>query len=158
MSNSSSTDQDQQSSSATLADRLENYRVDRQIGFYLRQANQRHVALFGERMEDRLTTTQWAALTKLKDIGPTSQNQLGRDTAMDVATIKGVVDRLVARGYVRSSPDPNDGRRLLLSVTTEGVDAIQRNLENALAVTDATLAPLTSGEQMMLIELLKKIC
>jgi MarR family transcriptional regulator, lower aerobic nicotinate degradation pathway regulator len=158
MSNNSSTDQDQQPSSTTLADRLENYRVDRQIGFYLRQANQRHVALFGERMEDRLTTTQWAALTKLKDIGPTSQNQLGRDTAMDVATIKGVVDRLVARGYVRSTPDPNDGRRLLLSVTTDGADAIQRNLENALAVTDATLAPLTSGEQMMLIELLKKIC
>jgi MarR family transcriptional regulator, lower aerobic nicotinate degradation pathway regulator len=158
MSNNSSTDQDQQPSSTTLADRLENYRVDRQIGFYLRQANQRHVALFGERMEDRLTTTQWAALTKLKDIGPTSQNQLGRDTAMDVATIKGVVDRLVARGYVRSTPDPNDGRRLLLSVTADGADAIQRNLENALAVTDATLAPLTSGEQMMLIELLKKIC
>lgn len=156
--NHSSTDKDQQPGSVTLTDRLETYRVDQQIGFYLRQANQRHVALFGEHMSERLTTTQWAALTKLRDIGPTSQNQLGRDTAMDVATIKGVVDRLVARGYVCSSPDPNDGRRLLLSVTKDGDDAIQRNLANVLAVTDATLAPLTSGEQMMLIELLKKIC
>jgi MarR family transcriptional regulator, lower aerobic nicotinate degradation pathway regulator len=156
--NEISTDQYQPPISTALAERLETYRVDRQIGFYLRQANQRHVALFGERMEERLTTTQWAALTKLKDIGPTSQNQLGRDTAMDVATIKGVVDRLVARGYVRTAPDPNDGRRLLLSVTPDGDDAISRNLANALDVTDATLAPLTSGEQMMLIELLKKIC
>lgn len=153
-----STPQDAHLSPASKTDRVGDYRVDQQIGFYLRQANQRHVALFGERMGDRLTTTQWAALTKLREIGPTSQNQLGRDTAMDVATIKGVVDRLVARGYVCSSPDPNDGRRLLLSVTKDGNEAIQRNIANALAVSDATLAPLTSGEQMMLVELLKKIC
>ena len=78
------------------------YRVDQQIGFLLRQANQRHVAIFTNRMGDRLTTTQWAALSKLKEIQPTSQNQLGRETAMDVATIKGVVDRLVARDFIRS--------------------------------------------------------
>ncbi|MFC5442374.1 MarR family winged helix-turn-helix transcriptional regulator [Rhizobium halophytocola] len=134
------------------------YRVDQQIGYFLRQANQRHVALFGERMEERLTTTQWAALTKLHELGPTSQNQLGRVTAMDVATIKGVVDRLIARGYVASAPDPTDGRRLVLSVSEVGQAAIRRNLSAAMDVSDATLSPLTSGERQMLIELLKKIC
>ena len=136
----------------------EDYRVDQQIGFFLRQANQRHVALFGERMEGRLTTTQWAALTKLHELGPTSQNQLGRATAMDVATIKGVVDRLIARGYVRSAPDPTDGRRVVLSVSEEGENAIRRNLGAAIEVTDATLSPLTAGERQILLELLKKIC
>ena len=134
------------------------YRVDRQVGFFLRQANQRHVAIFAAMMGDRLTTTQWAALSKLKEIQPSSQNQLGRETAMDVATIKGVVDRLVARGLVRTAADPNDGRRLVLSLTDEGLATIQRNVETASAVTDETLLPLTSGERMMLIELLRKIC
>jgi DNA-binding MarR family transcriptional regulator len=134
------------------------YRVDRQVGFFLRQANQRHVAIFAAMMGDRLTTTQWAALSKLKEIQPSSQNQLGRETAMDVATIKGVVDRLVARGLVRTAADPNDGRRLILSLTDEGLATIQRNVETASAVTDETLLPLTSGERMMLIELLRKIC
>lgn len=134
------------------------YRVDRQIGYYLRQANQRHVAIFTGSMGDRLTTTQWAALVKLRDIQPTSQNHLGRETAMDVATIKGVVDRLVARGYVRTAPDPADGRRLVLSVTPEGLEAIDRNLATAMAVTEETLSPLSAAEQMMLIELLRKIC
>ena len=134
------------------------YRVDQQIGFFLRQANQRHVAIFAGRMGDRLTTTQWAAMSKLREIQPSSQNQLGRETAMDVATIKGVIDRLVARGFVETAPDPNDGRRLILSLTPEGQSVIDRNIETARAVTDETLAPLTSGERMMLIELLRKIC
>lgn len=134
------------------------YRVDQQIGFFLRQANQRHVSIFAGRMGDRLTTTQWAALSKLKDIQPTSQNQLGRETAMDVATIKGVVDRLVARDFVQTAPDQSDGRRLVLSLTAEGEAVIDRNLSLAREVTEETLSPLTSGERMMLIELLTKIC
>lgn len=134
------------------------YRVDRQIGFFLRQANQRHVALFASMMGDRLTTTQWAALTKLREVQPISQNHLGRETAMDAATIKGVVDRLVARGYVRTAPDPEDGRRLVLSITPEGEEAVARNLSAALAVTEETLAPLTAGERRTLIELIRKIC
>jgi DNA-binding MarR family transcriptional regulator len=134
------------------------YRVDHQIGFFLRQANQRHVSIFSSNMGDRLTTTQWAALSKLREIQPTSQNQLGRDTAMDVATIKGVVDRLAGRGLIRSVPDPKDGRRLVLSLTDEGEATLDRNLSTARAVTEETLSPLTSGERMMLIELLTKIC
>lgn len=133
------------------------YHIDRQVGFYLRQANQRHVAIFTAMMGDKLTTTQWAALVKLRDIQPCSQNQLGREIAMDVATIKGVVDRLVARDYVQTVPDPNDGRRLVLSVTEEGLAAIERNIDTARAVTEETLSPLTSAERMMLIELLQKI-
>lgn len=142
----------------TMPEGMPEYRVDQQIGFFLRQANQRHVAIFAGRMGDRLTTTQWAALSKLGEIQPTSQNQLGRETAMDVATIKGVVDRLVVRNLVSTSPDPNDGRRLILALTPEGETVIARNLAAAAAVTEETLSPLTSGERMMLIELLRKIC
>jgi len=133
------------------------YRVDQQVGFFLRQANQRHVAIFAGRMGDRLTTTQWAALTKLKEIQPTSQNQLGRETAMDVATIKGVVDRLAKRGFVLTAADPNDGRRLVLSLTDEGLAVIDRNIDTAIAVTEETLSPLTSGERMILVELLRRM-
>jgi DNA-binding MarR family transcriptional regulator len=134
------------------------YRVDQQIGFLLRQANQRHVAIFSSRMGDRLTTTQWAALTKLKEIQPSSQNQLGRETGMEVATIKGVIDRLVARDLVQTAPDPNDGRRLILSVTAQGEATIARHVTTALTVSEETLAPLSSAERMMLVELLRKIC
>jgi DNA-binding MarR family transcriptional regulator len=136
---------------------LASYEVDRQIGFFLRQANQRHVAIFNGLIGDKLTTTQWAALTKLSQIEPCSQNRLGRETAMDVATIKGVVDRMVKRGYIRTAPDPNDGRRLVLQLTGDGRAVIEGNLAAALQASESTLEPLTSGERMMFIELLRKI-
>jgi DNA-binding MarR family transcriptional regulator len=135
-----------------------NYQVDRQVGFFLRQANQRHVAIFANAIGDKLTTTQWSALCKLSEIQPCSQNQLGRETAMDVATIKGVIDRLVKRGFVATAADQNDARRVVLSLTDDGKAAIRSNLPSAVAATEQTLAPLTSGERMMFLELLRKIC
>jgi DNA-binding MarR family transcriptional regulator len=146
----------------TISTEIENseeaeYALDRQIGYMLRLATQRHVALFTATIGDKLTTTQWAALLKLRQIGSCSQNQLGRETAMDVATIKGVVDRLVKRDFIRTEPDPHDGRRLVLSLTENGLAVIDRNIGAALAISEKTLQPLTSGERMMLMELIQKI-
>lgn len=134
------------------------YQVDRQVGFMLRQANQRHVSIFGSIIGDSLTTTQWSALSKLKQIQPCSQNQLGRETAMDVATVKGVIDRLVKRGLVTTTPDTVDARRVVLSLSAAGEEAVAANISAAVAATEETLAPLTSGERMIFIELLQKLC
>jgi DNA-binding MarR family transcriptional regulator len=134
------------------------YALDEQIGFYLRQANQRHVAIFASLMAEKLTTTQWAALVKLKDLQPCSQGNLGRETAMDMATIKGVVDRLVKRGLVHTAPDVADARRLVLRLTAEGEATVARNLSIALEISQETVSTLTLAERMMLIELLQKIC
>src|SRR5947199_283590 len=85
------------------------YILDEQIGFILRQVWQRHATIFAREIGINLTPTQWAALAKLTETGPCSQNLLGRLTAMDVATIKGVIDRLTARGLTETSPDPEHG-------------------------------------------------
>jgi len=82
------------------------YILDEQIGFILRQVWQRHATIFAREIGINLTSAQWAALAKLTETGPCSQNLLGRLTAMDVATIKGVIDRLTARGLTETSPDP----------------------------------------------------
>jgi len=65
-----------------------------------------------------------------------------RLTAMDVATIKGVIDRLTARGLTETSADPEDGRRLLVSLTRAGQQMAEKAAPNALAITKETLAPL----------------
>ena len=90
----------------------EPYVLDDQVGFVLRQAQQRHTTIFATEMIEDLTPTQWAALAKLRELGACSQNHLGRRTAMDAATIKGVIDRLTARGFTATGPDPRDARRL----------------------------------------------
>jgi DNA-binding MarR family transcriptional regulator len=133
------------------------YVLDDQIGFILRQVWQRHTAIFARDIGTNLTPTQWAALSKLAESGPCSQNQLGRLTAMDVATIKGVIDRLTARGLTETSQDPEDGRRLLVSLTRAGQQLADKVAPNALAVTRETLAPLDAREREALMALLNKL-
>jgi MarR family transcriptional regulator, lower aerobic nicotinate degradation pathway regulator len=133
------------------------YVLDEQVGFILRQVWQRHSAIFSREIGTNITPTQWAALSKLAEAGPCSQNQLGRLTAMDVATIKGVIDRLTARGLTETSQDPEDGRRLLVSLTRAGQQLAEKVAPNALAITRETLAPLEAKEREMLMTLLNKL-
>src|SRR6266702_6437748 len=133
------------------------YVLDEQVGFILRQVWQRHSSIFARDIGTNLTPTQWAALAKLTETGPCSQNQLGRLTAMDVATIKGVIDRLTARGLTETSQDPEDGRRLLVSLTRAGQQIAEKVAPNALAITRETLAPLDAKERETLMALLNKL-
>jgi DNA-binding MarR family transcriptional regulator len=134
----------------------DDYRLDDQVGFILRQANQRHTALFVARF-GALTATQWAALSKLAEVGATSQNLLGRLTAMDVATINGVVDRLSKKGLVSSTADLSDARRRLLDLTAEGRAYVAQMIAVAHEVTRETLAPLSPRESATLLALLRKL-
>jgi DNA-binding MarR family transcriptional regulator len=72
---------------------------------------QRHTAIFMSRMIEALTQTKFAALSKLHEVGPCSQNHLGRLICLDAATIKGVVGRLSLGGFVTALSDPKDRRR-----------------------------------------------
>jgi MarR family transcriptional regulator, lower aerobic nicotinate degradation pathway regulator len=131
--------------------------LDEQIGFILRQVSQRHAMIFARDIGADLTTAQWAALSKLAETGPCSQNQLGRLTAMDVATIKGVIDRLTARGLTETSADPEDGRRLRVSLTRAGQQMVEKVASNALAISRETLAPLDPREREILVALLDRL-
>jgi len=133
------------------------YVLDEQIGFILRQVSQRHTTIFMTMMGEDLTPTQWAALAKLHQAGPLSQNLLGRQTAMDAATIKGVVDRLTKRGLTGTSPDPDDGRRLLVALTPEGAATVARCLPRAAAISEETLKELSAAERATLLALLQKM-
>lgn len=136
---------------------LGGYRLEDQVGFYLRRAGQRHAAIFADRMTDALTPTQWAALVKLAEFESLSQNLLGRETAMDAATIKGVVDRLLKRGFVATASDPEDARRMRVLITQHGLAAVQRGTGPATAITAETLKPLDAGERRQLVALLRRI-
>ena len=133
------------------------YRLDDQVGFVLRQAHQRHAALFASLMIEGLTPTQWAAMSKLAEVGACSQNLLGRLTAMDAATIKGVIDRLVLRGFARAVPDAEDARRRLIDLTPLGAELCARAAPLAHEITARTLSPLEPDERELLVALLKRL-
>jgi DNA-binding MarR family transcriptional regulator len=133
------------------------YVLDEQAGFLMRVAMQRHTSIFTSRMLEGLTQTQFAALAKLYEVGPCSQNHLGRLIYLDAATIKGVVDRLHLRGFVTALSDPNDRRRRPVALTERGRQVTEAAMLVAAEITAATLTPLTADEQRMIAKLLRKL-
>lgn len=133
------------------------YSLDEQIGYVLRLASQRHSVIFQNNTIDNITPTQFSALVRISDYGECSQNHLGRLAGMDVATIKGVVDRLVQRGLIKSRSDPKDKRRLLVSLTVSGAELVSDMKIAGQRITAETLEPLSTQEQKTLLKILKKI-
>jgi DNA-binding MarR family transcriptional regulator len=128
------------------------------VGFLLRCAHQHATEDFNAVMgRFGVTPTQFAALAKLDDLGSVSQNQLGRLTRMDPATISGVVGRLIARGYVRQATDLKDARRVMLTLTPSGQVAVTAMKGVAAEVSRRTLEPLNPGEATVLLKALAKI-
>jgi DNA-binding MarR family transcriptional regulator len=133
------------------------YLLDEQIGFMLRIAMQRHTSIFTEHMPAGLTQTQFAACAKLLEVGPCSQNHLGRLIYLDGATIKGVVDRLRVRGLVTICHDPQDRRRRAVVLSEEGRRLTEAAERIAADITAETLKPLSAEERRTIIRLLKKL-
>lgn len=136
--------------------RAPRYVLDDQIGYVLRRVSQRHLAIFSESIPE-VTTTQFAVLARLAEKGPQSQNHLGRETALDAATIKGVVDRLVRQGLVETAPDAEDRRRLTVMLTAQGKALFEGRKKTALQISARTLEPLSPEEQAQFLALLSRL-
>ena len=136
---------------------IDAYRLDEQVGFLMRVASQRHTALFAARMIEGLTPPQFATLAKLREVGPCSQNRLGRLVYLDAATIKGVVDRLRARGFVLTADDPLDRRRRAVGLSDRGREVADAAVVIAREITEATLEPLNAEEREQIVKLLRKL-
>ena len=134
----------------------DSYILESQIGFVIRRVAQRHSAIFSSLIPD-ITPTQFVALAKLCQLGQASQNELGRLISMDVATIKGVIERLRGRGLVLAEPMPNDRRRLILTPTMQGKALYRELASKASDVSLQTLSPLSKDESRHLMELMKRI-
>jgi DNA-binding MarR family transcriptional regulator len=134
------------------------YVLDDKVGFLLRVALQRHTSIFTTRMIEGMTQTQFAALAKLHEVGPCSQNHLGRLIYLDAATIKGVVDRLGARGFITALNDPMDRRRRrAVALTDRGRQVTEAAQLVAAEITAAMLAAFSEDEQGLVAQLLRKL-
>lgn len=134
------------------------YRFSEQIGHLLRRAYQRHVAIFQQAIPDsQLTAAQFVTLCAVRERGACSLNDIVKATAIDQATIRGVVERLKARGLIAVAPDPSDGRKVLVTNTAEGNDLVERTVPFAHRITEQTFGSLNPAERVAIVYLLGKM-
>ncbi len=113
-------------------------------GLLLRRMRQARVA--GE-----LTLPESAALARLDRGGPATASALARQEQISPQSMGATLGALEARGLVGRSPDPEDGRRVVLAVTEAG-QRLLRDKRNARTeqLAKALSAGFTPGELQVL--------
>ncbi|MFJ2959697.1 MarR family transcriptional regulator [Streptomyces sp. NBC_00669] len=89
-----------------------------------------------------LTMPERSALSHLERSGPTTSSALAREVQITAQAMGTTIGALHARGLVERRPDPDDGRRAVLTVTDAGRQAL-RDKRNAR--TELIAQALTSG-------------
>lgn len=147
---------DPQSSADTLVAR---YDFSEQVGHLLRRAYQRHIALFQQTIPDtQLTAAQFVVLCAVKDSGACSLSEIVKRTAIDQATVRGVIDRLKARKLIAVRHDDVDRRKVLVSLTPVGMDLVGTMVPFAFEITEKTFNGFNPAERLALVYLLNKMC
>lgn len=67
-----------------------------------------------------ISVTEAHALGELHDRGPLTQRQLAAALGLQKSTISRLVDQLEGRDLARRSPNPDDGRSVLVALTDNG--------------------------------------
>ncbi|WP_421850474.1 MarR family winged helix-turn-helix transcriptional regulator [Oricola sp.] len=126
--------------------------------YLIRLAHQRGTALFQKAFEGYgITPTQVAVLATLLRHGDLPQNQLGRITAIDTATLSTMLRRLEALDLTERVVSPSDQRVNLIRLTDKGIGFTLDVVPISRGVSDELLAPLNQRERKRFIELLKKV-
>jgi MarR family transcriptional regulator, lower aerobic nicotinate degradation pathway regulator len=142
--------------SESESDKTDRYVFSEQVGYLLRRANQRHLAIFQANIGDpQLTAVQFSALCALKDKGPQSQAELVKATSVDQGTIRGIIERLKARGLIAFSKDRADARKVIVCITAAGLQLLEQSVPCAGKITELTLERLNPAERMALLHTLR---
>jgi DNA-binding MarR family transcriptional regulator len=124
------------------------------IGLLLRRVRQ-------ERVEGELTLPESAALTRLNRGGPATSSALAKLEQISPQSMGATLAALESRGLVERHPDPEDGRRVVLSVTGAGRQVLQdkrnaRTQQLAKALS-AGFTPAELAQLMTAVPLLERL-
>src|SRR6185312_16163759 len=101
----------------------ESFRLEEFLPYRLSVAANRVSRLFARRYSDAygLSIPEWRVLAMVGRFGTLSPSAVGEWTAMDKVKVSRAAASLVARGMLRQTQDPLDGRGRLLRLTRKGV-------------------------------------
>ncbi|MEU8618045.1 MarR family transcriptional regulator [Streptomyces sp. NPDC048623] len=99
----------------------------------------------------------YAVLASLDEYGPASQAGLSRRTGVYRSDLVSVINELEQRGHVARTPDPEDRRRNVVTLTPQGRTHLKR-LDAVLAeAQEELMAPLSVAERALLVGLLERV-
>jgi DNA-binding MarR family transcriptional regulator len=96
-------------------------------------------------------------LAALEEFGACSQADLSRRTSIDRSDVVATLNELADGGLVRRSPDPEDRRRNIITITPAGIDRLRALERLVLGVQERLLGPLSASDRKRFVRLLTRV-
>lgn len=134
------------------------YRFSDQIGHLLRRAYQRHATIFQQTVPDsQLTAAQFVVLCAVRDCERSLISEIVQATAIDEASVRGIVERLKWRELLAVASEPGDGRNMSISLTPAGRALVEKTVPFAQRISEITFGELDPAERTAILDLLRKM-
>lgn len=130
----------------------------RGLGASLRLAHH----LYGKHLQKRLvgadlSLAQYVHLRTLKEEGKITQSELSARMGIEKASSTRVLDELSQRNLISRERHKTDRRRIIVSLTDEGREAIGQAMDSARTVAEMASTNLEDGELLALFAALDRI-
>lgn len=129
-------------------------------GHLIRRLHQQATQVFVQRTQAAgfdLTPVQFAALDAIHAHPATDQARLAEMIAYDRATIGGVIDRLVQKGWIHRIVSERDRRARELSLTDAGEQVRTALLPVVIDLQNDILKPLEQGDRDLFLGLARQV-
>lgn len=129
-------------------------------GHVIRRLHQNAVQIFASRAREagfEVTPVQFAALDALHAHPGIDQASVAALIAYDRVTIGGVINRLVAKGWVECTVSERDRRARVVSLTSEGEAVFEAILPIVRAAQAEILGRLSADERALFLNLAEKV-
>jgi DNA-binding MarR family transcriptional regulator len=104
-----------------------------------------------------LRPVEYTVLTLIDENPGGSLARLARALAVTAPHITAIVDRLETRRLIERTRSEDDRRSQVLHTSTKGAELVRKATQRIVDAEKASLATLSAGEHMMLLELLHKV-
>ncbi len=117
----------------------------------------RVTATHSERPTLGLNVRQRLIIQRLGLEGELHMAALGQQLGLTPSAMTGLVDRLVAQGFVSRLPHPSDRRATLVSLSRKGETAFLREVDFYRVLVDETLAAMGDGARRQVLDALTEL-
>lgn len=130
----------------------------RSLPFALVRARERVMAPIREMLAaSGITEQQWRVLRVLSENGQMDASKLAEQTSLLLPSLTRIAQTMVANGLITRATDPDDRRRLVLTITPSGQAILDTNKEQAARIAQSFEDVLGRDRLDALLESLSKL-
>ncbi len=104
-----------------------------------------------------VTEQQWRVLRVLNEEGPQEPTRIAERACLLLPSLTRILQKLEDKQLIKRQPDPKDGRRQIIEITSEGMTIIHQNLKACIQASENLRSRLGQDRHEMLLDLLNEV-